>query len=200
MTDTFNYMFNNLSRMTNDACAYTERNKVNTKHANYNLTNLYNTNCDINNDLVKATSMPNVFFNGSTQIGPNGCNVDTYSNLLKGTPLLDQRDRTMLHQRTFLTVPYLGKGNCNVVMESRIKQGDTFKERKSEVRLNESTKFEANSYPLNSEIKSRMTNPAYCIENEAADGWVRGGVSTREMYKSSSYQNGENVKRQGLMD
>ena len=30
MSDTFNYMFNNLSRMSNDACAYTERNKVNT--------------------------------------------------------------------------------------------------------------------------------------------------------------------------
>ena len=45
-----------------------------------------------------------------------------------------------------------------------------------------------------------MNNSAYCIENDAADGWVRGGVSTREMYKSSSYQNGEGVKRQGLMD
>ena len=70
----------------------------------------------------------------------------------------------------------------------------------SEVRLNESTRFDSKSYPLNDEIKSRVNNPAYCIESDAAEGWVRGGVSTREMYKSSSYQNSEDNKLQSLTD
>lgn len=198
MAQTFDYMFNNLSRMGNDSCTFTERNKLNNKHANYNLTNLYNTSCNINNDLVKATSMPNVFFNGSSQVGPNGSNVDVYSDLLKGSDHQHQKDKTMLQQRTFLTVPYLGKGNCNVVVESKIKQGDTFKEKKSEIQLNEQPDMDYNSYPLNNELKQRVGNPAYCIENEAAEGWVRGGVSTRDMYKSSSYNS--TGKREGLMD
>lgn len=199
MANTFSYMFNNLGRMGNDSCTYTERNKLNNRHSNYTLTNHYNTGCNINSDLVKATSMPNVFFNGSNTVGPNGCNVDVYSDLLRGSNHQHQKDKTMLQQRTFLTVPYLGKGNCNVVMESKIKQGDTFKEKKSEVQLNEKPSMDYNSYPMNDNLRQRINNPAYCIENEAAEGWVRGGVASREMYKSSSYQTNEN-KRQGLMD
>ena len=200
MSETFDYLFNNISRIGNDASSFTERNKINNKFASYNLNNLYNTQCNINSDLKKATDMPNVFFKGSNQVGPNGCNVDTYSSLISGVPYESHRDRIMLQQRSFLTVPYLGRGNCNVVMEARIKQGDTFKEKKSELQTNEKPCIDYKTYPINDKIKQRVNNSAYTIENDAAPGWVRGGMSTRDMYKSSSYNLDNNVKREGLMD
>lgn len=199
MSQTFDYLFNNISRIGNDACNYTERNKINNKFASYNLNNLYNNTCNINSDLKKAASMPTVSFKGSSQIGPNGCNVDTYSDLLSGVPYESQRDRTMLQQRSFLTVPYLGRGNCNVVMEARIKQGDAFKEKKSETLINEKPLIDYSSYPINDSIKQRVNNSAYSIENDAAPGWIRGGMSTRDMYKSNSY-NLDNGNKQSLLD
>jgi hypothetical protein len=197
MSNGLDYMFNNLSNIGNDSYSYTERNKINNKQSDYKLNNLFNTNCGINNDLMKATSMPNVFFTGSTQIGPNGCNVDIYSELLKGKR---KDDATMLQQRTFLSVPYLGKGNCNVLMESRIQQGDTFKEKKSEMKLSENTEFLVENYPLDRKLKEKVNDSSHFIEDDAAKGWIRGGVSTREIYKEKSYNLSGNVKRESLMD
>ena len=167
MSNGLDYMFNNLSNIGNDSYSYTERNKVNNKQSDYKLNNLFNTNCGINNDLMKATSMPNVFFTGSTQIGPNGCNVDIYSELLKGKR---KDDSTMLQQRTFLSVPYLGKGNCNVLMESRIQQGDTFKEKKSEMKSSENTEFLVENYPLDRKLKEKINDSSHFIEDDAGPG------------------------------
>lgn len=199
MATNYNFYFNNLARMGNDSSTNTQRNVFNQKYNNYMLNNLYNQTCNFNNDLVTATSQPNIFVNGSYQVGPNGCNVDTYSDLLFGKPFEATKDRTLLQQRTFLTVPFLGKGNANVVMEQKLRAGDMVKQKKSANQLNEGEFINMHEYPLNSGIKSKVNDSKYCIENDAAEGWVRGGMSTREIYKSSSYS--EDVKnKQSLFD
>ena len=37
-------------------------------------------------------------------------------------------------------------------------------------------------YPLVPSIKATVTNPANLVEGVASDGWVRGGVPSREDY------------------
>lgn len=187
MAEYHDYYFNNLSRIGNDNASNTQRNKMNTKLSDYTVTNLYNQSCNINNDILKATSQPNVFFKGSQQVGPGGCNVDALSDLLTGQNSECTRDRTMLQQRTFLTVPYLGKGNCNVVMEKELLMGDASKEKKSEVKLHEKPCLDINNYPLDQGKREHVSNSKYMIESDAAEGWVRGGMSTREIYRNNSY-------------
>lgn len=199
MAEYHDYYFNNMSRMGNDISINTQRNQMNNKHSNYMVNNLYNQTCNINNDLLKATSQPNIFFKGSQQVGPEGCNVDALTDLLTGKAHECTKDRTMLQQRTFLTVPYLGRGNCNVIMEQQIRMGDASKEKKSDNQLNEQPCFDINNYPLEHKLKQQASDPKYKIESDAAEGWVRGGMCTRDFYRASSYSmEGNDKKRESL--
>lgn len=53
------------------------------------------------------------------------------------------------------------------------------------------------NYPLIPSIASTVTNPSNLIEGVAANGWVRGGIPSREMsrekaYASCNYSQGQN--------
>ena len=37
------------------------------------------------------------------------------------------------------------------------------------------------TYPMMDDLKSRIGNPAYSVEEAALDGWVRGGSSARDV-------------------
>jgi len=50
-------------------------------------------------------------------------------------------------------------------------------------RLPEKSYLNYTSTPLLNNISNRINNPAYCVENVASDGWVRGGIPSRELTK-----------------
>ena len=60
-----------------------------------------------------------------------GCNIDTNSDLLIGTINTHPKCRISLLERPFKTVPYLGRGSSNPVLESHIQQGDMITNKKS---------------------------------------------------------------------
>ena len=35
--------------------------------------------------------------------------------------------------------------------------------------------------PMIPSVKERMTNPAYSVEGVASEGWIRGGIPSREL-------------------
>ena len=39
------------------------------------------------------------------------------------------------------------------------------------------------NYPLLPTIQETITNPTYLVEGVASNGWVRGGIPSREMSK-----------------
>ena len=43
-----------------------------------------------------------------------------------------------------------------------------------------------NDYPLMDDVKERITNPAYSVEEAALNGWTRGGASSRDMANDRS--------------
>ncbi len=181
-TTTVDFNFDNLSRMEYDNSTFTQQNKININHANYTLFNPYNNNC--NGGINFATQQPNVFVNGTYQVGPLGCNINQSSELNKGL-LTNPHIKISLHERPYKTVPYLGKGNVDVGRENEMRLGDTFKEKKSVCRINESQYINLNKYPLQG--KDNMTDTSKCIEQDAVSGWIRGGSGTREMYKNGEY-------------
>ena len=98
-----------------------------------------------------------------------------------GTIQTHPRCRIDLFHRPFATVPYLGRGSVDSTMESEIQQGETLTNKRSINHLSEQSYIKYSNTPLLSDIKDRMTNPAYSVEGVASEGWIRGGVPSRDM-------------------
>ena len=144
--------------------------------------------CPMNKAIEFATNQPNVNYTGSHQVGINGCNVDTNSEL-KYTKISKPACKISLLQRPYLTVPYLGKGIFDPVLERQIKTGDNELNKKSLNPSSEVNFMERRNYPLIDSIKQTVNNPNNLIEDSAQSGWVRGGLSSREYSKLSQNQN-----------
>jgi len=80
MASVHDYTFNNLARIGEDACDISQKNIQNSKQATYMLDN-FRPACPMTSAIEFATSQPNVNYNGSHQVGINGCNIDENSEL-----------------------------------------------------------------------------------------------------------------------
>ena len=90
-------------------------------------------------------------------------------------------EKIQLHQRPFATIPYLGRGSCNPEIESKLLKGQDVFQKKSEGTVTEKSFEEVSLYPVDSEMKRRVTDASHTVEEAALDGWVRGGANTRHM-------------------
>jgi hypothetical protein len=168
-------VFNMMDRLGMDS---SRRNESNTKYATYMLDNQFgNSKSD---DHVKfATMNPNINFRG-TLGGLPGSAVDYDSLLLIKTDQERSFERLQLHQRPFLTIPYLGRGATDPVMESRLLQGEVSTDKKSVSTIMDKPYTEQKDFPMMDSLKDRVSNPVFSVEEAALNGWVRGGQSSRE--------------------
>jgi hypothetical protein len=111
------------------------------------------------------------------------------SNLLIGTIQTHPRCRIDLFQRPFATVPYLGRGSVDPILEAQIQQGEQIVNKKSISNLSEKSYVTYHSTPLLPAIKEQIMNPANCVEGVASEGWIRGGVPSRELTRDADYFN-----------
>ena len=186
MSSVYDYTFNSLTRIGNDDCDKTQRNIQNTNKTNYMLTQ-FRPDCPLNNTMDVALSQPNVNYKGSYSMGIGGCNVDESSELLLSS-LSRPKCKISLMERPYLTVPYLGRGKSDAVLESKIQQGDLANNRKSITNLSEMTHMNHSNVPLIPALKNTITNPANLIESSAAEGWIRGGLPSRDLVKSNDHK------------
>lgn len=184
MSQVVDYVFNNMSRIGNDECTYTQNNLLNSAHSSHTLFNPYNVDCDAAMNF--ATKQPQMFPKGTSHVGPRGCNVDDHSKLMKST-LTNPNLKVTLHERPYKTVPYLGRGNVDVGLENALRLGETLKEKKSAAQVGEVCQQDVNQFPMNKELRKSLADPRQLIEDDAAEGWVRGGLPSRELYKNKSY-------------
>ena len=99
--------------------------------------------------------------------------VDYDSLLIIKTEQQRAYEKLQLVQRPFLTVPYLGKGSADPVLESRLMQGEWASGKMA-------TTDGQIDYPMLSNVKDRVANPAFSVEEVAMNGWIRGGKTSRE--------------------
>jgi|TARA_B110000967_G_scaffold192373_1_gene218960 hypothetical protein len=187
---TSEFTFDSLSRIGDDSCGLSQRNVQNSSQSSYLLTNFFSQDCGMKRPIEFATSQPNVNFTGGFQVGAGGCNIDTNSDLLIGTINTNPKCRISLYERPFKTVPFLGRGSSNPVLESHIQQGDMITNKKSINTTTEQSYIPYRNYPLLPSIENSVTNPANLVEGAALDGWVRGGVPSRELQKDKDYKSG----------
>jgi hypothetical protein len=174
------------TRIGEDEGGLTQDNLFNKTYSDYMLQNHYLNNCNMKQPIEFATSQMNVNYTApggsGKQCDLGGCNIDENSDLMLGSLQTHPKARISLFQRTFLTVPYLGKGPFNPDLESKLQQTDTFSNNKKSVNtMSEISYMPLTNYPLLPAIQETVTNPTYLVEGVASNGWVRGGVPSREM-------------------
>ena len=187
MASVYNFTFVNLTGLNDYSCSISEQETQNQNFGNYNVQSYFLPNCGMKKPIEFATSQPNINFSGSHQVGMGGCNIDTNSELLIGTINTHPKCRISLLERPFKTVPYLGRGSSNPVLESHIQQGDMITNKKSINTTTEQSYIPYLNYPLLPSIENSITNPANLVEGVAAEGWIRGGLPSRAMAKDQQY-------------
>lgn len=185
MTD---YSFFNMGRIGADSVDNTQRNMYNTRFANYTLSNFFSENLsDAHVDF--ATAQPNVMFNGVGGVGVYSAGVDVDSMFMLKQTKGRSLEKLQLNERPFLTVPYLGKGSCNPVLESQLLQGEHNGDKKSVGTIMTKSFMDYSLYPTDDKMKEQVSDPSHTIQEAALDGWVRGGMLTREMAGDVDFRN-----------
>jgi hypothetical protein len=183
------FTFNNISRIGNDNTSVDQNTIQNTQSCNYLLQNYFSQDCTMSKARALATSQPYVNYSGSFGLGPGGCNVDQSSKLLIGTIQTNPKSKIDLFHRPYGTIPYLGRGSVDPLLESQIQNGETNTNRRTVTRLTEKNYGIYTSTPMIPEIKQNIQNPNNLIEGAASDGWIRGGVPSRELTRDKSFYN-----------
>ena len=181
------YVFDKMTRIGNDTCGLSQMNVQNINAGNYMVQNFFSSDCTMARPIEFATSQPGIFYEGGHQTGADGCNIDINSKLLNGSIGTHPRCKISLNERPFITVPYLGRGECNPLLESKLIQGDMTINKRSVNLLSEQCYSSYLNYPLIPSIASTVTNPSNLVEGVASDGWVRGGIPSREMSREKAY-------------
>jgi hypothetical protein len=189
MADVSSYTFDNMARIGNDNCCIDQKSIQNVASCNYTLQNYFATDCAMKKPIELATTQPGIFYNGGFNSGAGGCNIDESSKLQIGTIQTHPKCRIDLFQRPFATVPYLGRGSVNPVMEAQIQQGETIVNKRSVNNLSEKSYIKYHQTPLLPAIQDKVTNPVHSVEGVASQGWVRGGVPSRELTRDKDYFN-----------
>ncbi len=187
------YTFNNMSRIGLDECSGSQEDIQNVASCNYMTQNYFASDCSMKKPIDLATSQMGIMYNGGYQVGAGGCNIDDSSKLQIGTIQTHPRCQIDLFHRPFATVPYLGRGSVNPVMESQIQQGEQIVNKRSVNNLSEKSYIKYHQTPLLPAVQERMTDPAYKIESVASDGWVRGGIPSRELTRDTDSFNKHNA-------
>jgi hypothetical protein len=189
MANVYSYTFDTPSRIGLDQCNLSQTDIQNVASCNYRTQNFFAADCSMKTQIELATTQPGIMYNGGFNSGAGGCNIDTSSRLQIGSIQTNPRCRIDLFHRPFATVPYLGRGSVNPVMEAQIQQGEQIVNKRSVNNLGEKSYIKYHQTPLLPAVQDTFNNSATKIENDASDGWIRGGVPSRELTRDTDYFN-----------
>ena len=187
MANVSSYTFDNMSRIGLDECNKSQTDIQNIASCNYTTQNYFASDCSMKKPIELATTQPGIMYNGGYNVGAGGCNINESSNLQIGTIQTHPKCRIDLFHRPFATVPFLGRGSVNPVIESQIQQGETLVNKRSVNKLSEKSYIRYSQTPLLPSVRERFSNPANSIEGVASQGWIRGGVPSRELTRDTDY-------------
>ena len=187
MANIYSYTFDSPSRIGLDDCNKSQTDIQNVASCNYTTQNYFASDCTMKNAKSLATSQPGIMYNGGYNSGAGGCNIDDSSKLQIGSIQTHPRCHIDLFQRPFATVPYLGRGSVNPIMESQIQQGEQIVNKKSTSNLSEKSYIKYHQTPLLPAVQEKIKNSS--IESDASQGWIRGGVPSRELTRDNDYFN-----------
>lgn len=192
MAHVSSFTFDNMARIGSDGANLDQRTIQDTQQCNYMLQSFFANDCTMQKPIALATTQPCVNYKGSHNVGLGGCNVDDSSNLLIGSIQTNLKSRIDLFQRPFATVPYLGRGAVDPVMESQMMQGEMGTNKRTVTNLAEKSHMKYRTTPLIPEMKQNLDDSTKYMETNAAAGWIRGGLPSRELARDRDFENAKN--------
>ena len=182
-----NQIFDNISRIGNDNCDMTNKNKQNKLASDYVLENyiVYN---PLNYTMNLATKQPNINCQGSPAGGINSRYIDD-NTALNFSELVKLPEKSTYQERLFSTVPYLGKGPTNVNLECDLITSNLNSCKKTADPNSEVSHINYSYYPLIPSLEATISNPVNLVEGVAAEGWIRGGIPSRILNREQENNN-----------
>jgi hypothetical protein len=181
---TTSFLFQNMGRIGLDSTDNSQRSMQNTRFANYQFSNFFSENRM--EDTVQFACQQPLVNCDATSVGLSGKVVDYESVLMLKVDQERPLEKLQLFQRPFITVPYLGRGSGDPEVESKLQQGELLSEKKSVSTVMDKSFLPYTMYPTDDKMEKRVQDPQYSVEEAAMSGWVRGGVSTRELPEKGS--------------
>jgi hypothetical protein len=194
MNNTSSYLFNSMGRIGQDMTDETAQHLYNTRFGNYTVSNYFSDSINGSN-INFATQQPSIMINSTNGIASGV--IDNYSYLLTNTETERPLEKLNLNQRPFITVPYLGRGYGDPTLEAQLQQGQMVADKKSVATLSETSYIDYSTYPMMTDLRNKISNPAYSVQEAAMDGWVRGGTSARETTSDSNFSNNARPRDSG---
>lgn len=189
MASLHSYVFHSNERIRNDGTDKSQQTVMNSKFNNYMMSNYFSESRS--DDHVNfATAQAGFMFSSGAISGATAATVDVDSKFSILKENARSLEKLSLQTRPFVAVPYLGRGSCDTMLESQLKQGDLVSNKKSVSTITEQSFMNNQMYPLLDSIKDTITNPKYLVQEAALDGWTRGGSTTRSATKATHLPSG----------
>jgi hypothetical protein len=171
------------SRLNDDINAIRARERESVNVGENRIYNFYQQR-NINSSVDAATQEQAIMFQDG--YGVNQRNIDVDSQLRINQTQTNPRSRlnVNLNQRTFLSVPYMGRGRGDQYVESQLQQRPFVRVRPSFSSVT-TQGFKNVFIPQIPEVKNYIRNPKNFIQEEADSEWVRGGIPTRLAVRDS---------------
>jgi hypothetical protein len=172
-----------------DSCYQSLQKKTQAGPGVYQLNNYHSCNCEAPEVQKAAIERPGYsgkqYRDGYGWTSIKGCNVDKDSKLRNSRNLTNLRVINQLYERPYLTVPFMGRGAGNIVVETRLGLGeDTFQHKPCNTLAGyDMTDFHMT--PLVDCLTDNVQNERHIIEEN--NGWVRSGVPSRQMIRNKDY-------------
>jgi hypothetical protein len=180
------FTFNTMGRIGSDSCSQDINTIGNAQACSYLLQNYFTSDCNMSKAKQLATTQPGIIYSGSMGSDMCGSNIDDSSKLLIGSIQTNPKARIDLFQRPFATVPFLGRGAVDPTLESQIQQGEAITNKRTVTQLTEKSHLKYHTTPMIQSVKDNIQNPSNLIEGMASEGWIRGGVPSRELTRDRS--------------
>lgn len=185
-------IFNNLGRMRGELIDESQSEQQNVRFNNYMLSNYFSDPTADDHITFATAQQANQGKIVGAGIVSSLIDMDSKMTLQpteerQNTQLLG---KLQLQHRPFLTVPYLGKGTVDTVLESQLLQGEWNGYKKSTNTVMDKTFVNPEMYPMNDALRENIQKPENYIEEMALEGWTRGGSSTRahqvDLYRNTN--------------
>jgi hypothetical protein len=173
------FALNGSGRIGLDSCYASQYDIQNVSACNYMTQNYFGSDCSMRRPIDLATQQPGVNYSGGYNVGAGGCNIDQNSQLMIGSINTANKCRINLFHRPFGTVPYMGRGTVDSVVESQMMQGELQQNKKSVFSLPSTLGLQQT--PLLNVVRDNRLNTVF--EADVLDGWTRGGVDSRDAYR-----------------
>jgi len=151
----------------------------------YELDNTYGCNCGLPEARDLQLSQPAINFSaGYGSIGEKGCLVDTNTDL---------RDELLTNKKYIHQLPqkynagFFGKGKFNPDVESVIQGSNLTNFGGRACNVLSGVTIPNYFLPMIPRLSKEVQNPIHIIPEDNSEGWVRGGIPSRDVYKLMDY-------------